>query len=579
MSNTSKLMTLAAIAASCAMLLSGCGSASTDGASGDTAKEEPAAGFDSSYTGALPMPQVDARYDNHMDRDKVKDGGTLTLAITEIGPNWNYLSTDGNTGYMSELWSWYMPQLMYTDNVNGSPIKPNPDYLTNASVVSENPMTVQLDINPKAHWNDGTDMDWTMFRSAYDAVSGTIPGYNPPSTDGWDHVSSVEQGDSPKQAIITFAEPYYAWQVMLGSAFHPKADDPATFTSGWVNNPHNEWAAGPYKVDSFSESQVTLVPNENWWGAKPKLDKIVYKQMASTAIINAFQNGEIDATGPNVTTKDNIKAVRSVKNAQLRYGYSTKTRVLQYNGQSAPLDDINVRKALTQAFDTTTYNSVQFQGMDWDAPQPGSEVIQPFQKGYEDNMPKESKYSVDAAKKTLEQAGYTMGDDGYYAKGGKTLEVSFTFFGEDATQKALATAYQAMMKQAGIKVEIVNKAENKFSMTVSSGDYQVLPMAWSATSALAFITAAPQFYTSDGASNFTHVGSPEVDELVGKAGTYAEYDDQTKAANEAEKAALALYGTVPVATPGIYYGVKMGLANYGPSGYAGNLPENIGWQQ
>ena len=40
---------------------------------------------------------------------------------------------------------------------------------------------------------------------------------------------------------------------------------------------------------------VTFVPNEKWWGNKPKLDKIVYKQMADTASLNAFQNGEIDA--------------------------------------------------------------------------------------------------------------------------------------------------------------------------------------------------------------------------------------------------------------------------------------------
>ena len=88
------------------------------------------------------------------------------------------------------------------------------------------------------------------------------------------------------------------------------------------------------------------MPNEKWWGNKPKLDKIVYKQMADTASLNAFQNGEIDAV--EAYTKDDIKAIRSVKDAQLRIGYSTKTRVLQYNGKSKPLDDLQVRKAITQ---------------------------------------------------------------------------------------------------------------------------------------------------------------------------------------------------------------------------------------
>lgn len=124
----------------------------------------------------------------------------------------------------------------------------------------------------------------------------------------------------------------------------------------------------------------------------------------------------------------------SVKDAQLRIGYSTKTRVLEYNGKSKPLDDLQVRKAITQAFDVNTYNNVQFQGLNWKAEQPGSELLLPFQKGYENNLPAEAKYNVDNAKKTLEADGYKMGKDGYYAKGGKTLEISFTFFGDDATQ-------------------------------------------------------------------------------------------------------------------------------------------------
>ena len=507
MNKTRKLTALAAATAALAMLLAGCGAGNGNGSSNASSATEPPAGIDSSYTGDLPMPKVTERYDNHQSRDNVKDGGTLTLSIVEVGPNWNYLSSDGNTGYMSELWSWYQPSLLMTDQVNGSPIKVNPDFLTDMKLVSKDPMAVQYDINPKAKWNDGSDIDWTAFKATWEANNGSNPDYNPPSTDGFDRIASVEQGDSPKQVKVTYKTPYYPWQEVFGALVNPKAADPKTFTQGWVKNPHNEWAAGPYKVDSFSDSQVTFVPNEKWWGNKPKLDKIVYKQMADTASLNAFQNGEIDAV--EASTKDDIKAIRSVKDAQLRIGYSTKTRVLEYNGKSKPLDDLQVRKAIAQAFDVNTYNNVQFQGLNWKAEQPGSELL-PFQKGYENNLPAEAKYNVDNAKKTLEADGYKMGKDGYYAKGGKTLEISFTFFGDDATQQALANAYQAMMK---------------------------------------------------------------------KAGSLSDYDEQTKAVNAAEKEAFKLYGTIPVSNPASYLGAKKGLANYGPSGFAGNLPQDIGWQK
>ncbi|HAK71851.1 ABC transporter family substrate-binding protein [Bifidobacterium sp. UBA6881] len=575
MNKKSKLMTLAAVMASFSMLFAGCGAGSSSSSS--TLKAEPADGVPSSYTGDLPLPSVKQRYDNHLSRDKVKDGGTLTLGISEIGPNWNYLSTDGNTGYMSELWSWYQPSLLVSDQVSGSPIKVNKDYLTDMKLVSKDPMVVQYDINPKAKWNDGSDIDWTAFKATWEANNGSNPDYNPPSTDGFDKIASVEEGSNAKQVIVKYQTPYYPWQLVFSDLVNPKAADAKTFTQGWVKNPHNEWAAGPFKVQSFSDSQVTFVPNEKWWGDKPKLSKVVYKQMESSAELNAFQNGEIDAA--SASTKDDIKQVRGVKNTQLRYGYSTTTRVIEYNGKSKPLDDIKVRKALTQAFDVKTYNSVQYQGMKWDTSQPGSELMMPYQKGYEYNMPAEAKYNVANAKKTLESDGYKMGKDGYYAKGGKTLQVSFTYFGDDATQQALATAYQAMLKKAGVKVKVVNKTESKFSSTVTSGDYQVLPMAWQATAALGFVTSAPQLYTSDGPSNFTYVGSKEVDSLVKKAGALSDYSEQTKATNKAEKAALALYGTIPVSTAPAYTATKKGLANYGPSGFAGSLPQDIGWQK
>ena len=147
MNKTRKLTALAAATAALAMLLAGCGAGNGNGSSNASSATEPPAGIDSSYTGDLPMPKVTERYDNHQSRDNVKDGGTLTLSITEVGPNWNYLSSDGNTGYMSELWSWYQPSLLMTDQVNGSPIKVNPDFLTDMKLVSKDPMVVQYDIN------------------------------------------------------------------------------------------------------------------------------------------------------------------------------------------------------------------------------------------------------------------------------------------------------------------------------------------------------------------------------------------------------------------------------------------------
>ena len=98
--NAGKLTVFAAAALSLTMLLGACG-ADTANSGNKSLTEEPAAGVDTSYTGELPMPDVNKRYDNPQTRDNIKDGGTYTVALPVLGPNWNYASNDGNSGYMA----------------------------------------------------------------------------------------------------------------------------------------------------------------------------------------------------------------------------------------------------------------------------------------------------------------------------------------------------------------------------------------------------------------------------------------------------------------------------------------------
>ncbi|NEG70506.1 ABC transporter family substrate-binding protein [Bifidobacterium choloepi] len=568
-----KLTAGVAVAAACGMLigLGGCGGSSSSDAVGAA---EPADGFANDYTGTYPMPDANTAYNNPQERDNVQDGGTLTLATTYTS-SWNSFSADGNTSDMQTLWSYYMPQL-YTTDFSGN-ITWNKDYITDVTTVSDDPLVVKFTINDKAKWNDGTDIDWTAFRATWEVSNGSNDGYNPASTEGWNQIKSVTEGDNAKQAVITFSQPWYPWQSLFGGLYNPEAEDTTTFTSGWNDNPHSEWGAGPWKVQTANDDEVVFVPNENWWGDKPKLTQVTYKYMEPTAELNAFKNGEIDAV--EFATNTSLQTVKDTKDTQIRLGYSKSTNVLVYNGKSTFLSDQNVRKAFEQAFDGTTWTKIHYQGLNWTPSAPGSELFPVFQEGYEDNRPDVAKQvDVDGAKKTLEADGYTLGSDGYYQKDGKTLEVRYTYFGDAATGTALAKAYQQMLKEAGIKVDLDNQDTSKFSDVIGSGDYDVLPMGWSAPTPYSQVNVA-QLYGSDSDSNYTYVGSDEVDKLAAVPGTISDQLKAVAAANKAEKAALALYGTEPVDVPPAFFAVKKGLANYGPAGFTSLDVINLGWQK
>ncbi|NMM93838.1 ABC transporter family substrate-binding protein [Bifidobacterium oedipodis] len=572
-----RLSVASAAVAAFAMLVSGCGATNNGEATNDAkvGAAEPASGFESDYQGQYSMPDPDKAYNNPQDSDNIKDGGELHMATTYT-PNWNSFSVEGNTGYMSELWSWYMPSLVKFD-LKGN-MTWNKDYITDAKVTNENPLTVTYTINDKANWNDGTPIDWTAFKSTWEVMNGSNPAYNPPSTDGYSSVKSVEQGANAKQAVVTFASPYYPWQSVFTGLYPPQATDPKVFTEGWIDNPHSdEWGAGPFTVQKADKDGATFVRNSKWWGATPKLEKITYKYMEDTAMLNAFKNGEIDSV--SFSNANSLKTVRGRKDSQIRLGYGLQTNVYVFNGSSGPLKDVNVRKALNQAYDRETMNKIHFQGLNWTPEDAGSEVFPIFQKGYEDNRPEAAKkLDVEGAKKTLESAGYKMGDDGYFAKDGKTLDVRFTYFGDSATTTAIAKAYQQMMKAAGIKITLDNKDNSKWADTMNNHDYDVTTMAWQANSPWGQLNMT-QLYGSKSESNFSFVGSDEIDKLAKVPGTIENQDEAVKAANKAEKAALELYGTMPMDVPAGFYAVTKGLANWGPAGFTSTDPTLVGWQK
>ena len=86
------------------------------------------------------------------------------------------------------------------------------------------------------------------------------------------------------------------WNRCSADLINPAVNTPEIFNTGFTGEMHPEWMAGPFKVDQYDSAAktVTLVPNDKWWGAKPVLDKVIFRQLESSAAIAAFKNGEID---------------------------------------------------------------------------------------------------------------------------------------------------------------------------------------------------------------------------------------------------------------------------------------------
>jgi peptide/nickel transport system substrate-binding protein len=526
-------------------------------------------------TSPLPLPEYGKAYNNPQPRENIRDGGTLTLPIGRLGPNFNYLHVDGNTVDVSLVMNWIAPRLWEYTPSGG--VAPNENYLLSFELVSESPQVVKFVLNPQAKWNDGTPIDWTTFDTVWKTQRGGDDRYSPAATAGYESIASVAKGDEDNEVIVTFEQPFYPIEALFAELIHPKNLDADFYRTGWVNQIHSELLAGPFVVASLVENRIELERNPKWWGDPAKLDRVIYRQMELSASINAFQNGEIDAT--NVAIADRLRQVSGMSNVQIRRGFDTRT-VVYILGQTSELFKGEAgRKAFMLGTDRRLLATIGFQGLDWEEDPPGSSVMFPWQEGYRDNIA-DLHFDSAQAKQVLDASGWRLADDGYRYKDGKLAEFTYVTFGDDPIVAALARAQQQMSKEIGLQMHIDIRRSADFAPTLAKGrrDFDVVILAWSAEDPFGYVYGC-QLYCSDSESNFMDLGTPEIDALYRRVSTIADRAEAIRVSNEAESLALHLYGMLPLENGPRMVAVKTGLVHYGPAGFWVPRAEDIGWQK
>ena len=108
---------------------------------------------------------------------------------------------------------------------------------------------------------------------------------------------------------------------------------------------------GPYKLDSWNRgSDVTLVRNDNYWGAKAKTEKLIFRWSTEAAqrlveLLSPTVDG-IDNVGP--TDFDTIK---NNPDLQLKERAGLNTFYIGFNNTYAPFDNEKVRQAIAMGID------------------------------------------------------------------------------------------------------------------------------------------------------------------------------------------------------------------------------------
>jgi oligopeptide transport system substrate-binding protein len=399
--------------------------------------------------------------------------------------------------------------------------------------VSDDGLTYTITIREGLRWSDDDDL------KAEDFVLGFLRTCNPDNAGQYQYVltnvigcddyygaadKTAEEKEQLRAAVgvraiddqtieIQLANPQPTFPIILGlwMTFPVPAHlfpDPGQAWPAGPEAPDQLAYNGPYMMTEYvPQDHVTLVPNPNWAapnGVSPTLDTLTLRFIDDTSVANnAYRNNELHFSLADTTV---LPQIVSEFGEGEEYFKSLKpsTRGLEMNLERPPLDNQDVRLALSQAIDREALNSVVVNG----ANEPTTTWIPEVTRGgvAPDTFEECCGFNPEAAKQHLADAGYPNGEG---------FPTNLTILvGDSPAARATAEFLKEAFKQhlnIDVGIEVVDAATRSARFTAE--DFDLFPGGW--------IQDYPDpenwivgLFDTDGPLNHYNCSNPEIDRLI-----------------------------------------------------------------
>ncbi len=493
----------------------------------------------------------------------LKSNGTLIYAVNQVPDNYNTSHVDGNEAGVGYMQSTALPSALTIDKYGDFVVDTN--YVTKVAITKTNPQTITYTLNPKAKWSNGKAVGLADWVGMWKANSGADTKYQIVSSTGYEDIKSVTKGKGANDIVVTFKKTYADWQGLFG-AILPAAvtATPDAFNTSWKTAAN--LSAGPFKYSATDNTAktITYVRNSAWWGAKPVLEKIVFRVLTVDAQIDALANGEVDYIdiGPDA---NKFKRASKLNGVNVRVSVAPNYRHLTFGQKSTAMKDPLVRQAITTAIDRDAIARALIGPMD---PKVTSMDNHIFVKGlacYANNAGPLGDYNLQLADQLLDRAGWEL-VGGKRVKGTETMELKITIPAGVATSAQEALMIQSMLKPLGIDLVIdVVPSQPFFNDYIIPGNYDMTLFTWLGTPLP--ISSAKSIFSTDGAQNYGKIGSAKIDKFFVDANAVLDPKKRCALVTEADKEIWKIgHSAILYQRPNIV-GVDAKLANIGAFGF------------
>ncbi|MGI8678774.1 MAG: ABC transporter substrate-binding protein [Jatrophihabitans sp.] len=437
----------------------------------------------------------------------------------------------------------------------------DPEQGTVTSSMVGGQQVLDIKVNPKAVWADGqpiTADDYiftTTEQKSNDPKTGGCADLL--STVGFDQVVKTQKV-SDKEAKVYFdkAKPFADWRGMyagsnamiLSKHLMDKGSPAATCAylhKGWpvaggipLGATNGPWMLPAKNVDA-SKKTFTLLPNPKYWGAKPKLARLVYQNIGSVADTNvkAIQNGEVGMVYPQPQL-DLVSNIKKLSNLTTKISFGSSFEHLDFNTKVPLLDKPQIRKAIALAIDRNALVGATVGKFSDQAKVLGNRLILSNQPGYVDHGTAYNAQSIAKAKQLIESVGGKLGSDGYYKVNGKQLSFRVSTTQGNPLRDQTVLTIAAQVKAAGIKLTEFQNPDifagtDKPNSLVSEG-FQIALFAWVGGPSISAQNSIYVTKSKGGGQNYSQGSDPVVDAALSQISGAQSPAAEIAAANKAD---------------------------------------------
>ncbi|MEZ9708279.1 ABC transporter substrate-binding protein [Vibrio breoganii] len=478
---------------------------------------------------------------------EIKQGGEITVPAIGTGfvENFNpYTQKDIVAGTMFEP--------LFIHNGKTGEIEPR---IAESITQSEDLMTITIKVRPNLKWSDGKPLtaedvaySYTLTKDnkAFD-VKGMWSGYTESvtATDDTTVVIKMAKADS---TFLWGLKDYYIVPKHVWS----EVENLTTFT-----NP-NPVGNGPMtEVALMTPQQIKLCRNPHYWQAaegRPYLDCITARSYNDNSQIQAaLMKGEIDWASNFVADIDKTFVDRDPENNH--YWYPANDAIQLYlNTKRAPLDDVNVRRALSMALDRE--DIVEFAAYGYPTANHYMGGLGQYFEAYvnqdvEKKFAKYSTYNFDEANRLLDEAGLkdTNGDGIRNMPNGENVEFDIEVVSGWTDWVQTVQMVSEYFEEVGVKANVKTVDWSVYDKNLKEGGYDI-SINWSNTNNAHPIQAYQDYFSASTKGQSWHAGhgvfSQEISDKIDAFTQTTDVKVQTEILNELQEFAAENVAFIPL---------------------------------